>query len=110
MKFTQERLRQMIKEELESVISEDSSLSSREISAVTMRTSPDYLDSFETALVAAIRSQMGDAGENADLSKITRNIAELQAKLKSEIAKAHSVQSAGRKFIEQLAAMAAKLQ
>jgi len=110
MKFTQEQVLQIIKEELESVMSEDSSLSSREISAVTMRTSPDYLDSFETALVAAIRSQMGDAGENADLSKITRNIAELQAKLKSEIDRAYSVQSAGRKFIERLATMAAKLQ
>ena len=105
MKFTQEQVLRIIKEELESVMSEDSSLSSREISAVTMRTSPENLDSFETALVAAINK----LAPNADLSKITTNIAELQAKLKSEIDRAYSVLSAGRKFIERLAAMVAKL-
>ena len=108
MKLSKSQLKRIIKEEISKALSEDvPQLDMEEIFAVTRAASDDDLDAFEGALVGAIKKLVPSVSPQA-LSQIIRNIGEHKTNLQRAIDTSYSVAGAGREFINDIAAMAAR--
>ena len=115
MKITKTQLKKIIKEEMSNVLSEnpwrdsnDPLNDEQDIFPVTRALEEWNLDKFEAALLKVIKKLVPNASPYG-LSQISRNAGEHQANLSSAVNRSHSVASAGREFITDLAAMVAKL-
>ena len=111
MKLTRRQLRRLILQEA-NILKEGrtvNDLSSEEIFSLTRNTfGENYIEQFEGALVDILGDLVPELSDEA-VSRITRNSSEHQQNLKSLIDRRHSVESAGREFIEELVNMAKKL-
>ena len=107
MRITRRQLRRLILQEV-IILKEDrtvNDLSSDEIFSLTRNTGENYIEQFEGALSDILGELVPDISEFAK-NRILQNSYEHQENLQSLIDRSHSVESAGREFIEKLANMA----
>ena len=101
MKLTRRKIRNLILQEM-NILKENRTvddLEDSEIHRLTMHTSENHIEQFEGALADILGELVPDISEFAK-DRIFRNSYEHQENLQSLIDRSHSVESAGREFIE----------
>ena len=107
MKLNRRQIRKLILQEM-NILKENRTvddLTDSEIHSLTMHTGENYIEQFEGALSDILGELVPDISEFAK-NRILQNSYEHQENLQSLIDRSHSVESAGREFIEKLVNMA----